>query len=115
MDFNMKEDKVDTLNKLITFSNSISRLKEDLSKVSWDGPVICTLTKQNIENIVENFKVKKISEHELVEWANMIECREDIEFEDLYKDQIEKFIFNIANPDLDSFEYIRNLHKARLF
>ncbi len=103
------------LNNLITFRYPIPNLKEELRNLSWDGSVIVTLTKQHLESIVDRFIHNKISEHDLIEWANMIECREDIEFEDLYKDQIQRFIFNIANPDLDGFEYIKNLHKTKLF
>lgn len=111
----MTKNKFSILDKLIAFNGSIPKLKEELIKLSWDGPIVVTLTKQHLESIVDRFIHNKISEHDLIEWANMIECREDIAFENLYKDQIQEFIFNIANPDLDGFEYIKNLHKTKLF
>ena len=40
---------------------------------------------------------KKISFLELEEWANLIECREDIGFED---EKTQEMIFKLANPYL---------------
>jgi hypothetical protein len=63
-----------------------------------------------LNDVINKYKNSNISQEELVEWANLIECRDDIEFEKAYKKQIREIIFNIANPDLVDEDYIKNIN-----
>lgn len=102
-------DRLKILEKLINFDTPILELKKQLGDFSWDSEPLVILKKDNINNIIQKFKDKKISQNDFIEWANMVECRDDIEFERKYEKQIKEAIFCIANPDLVGTHYIKNI------
>ena len=78
-------DRLEILGKLINLDMSILELKKQLSIFSWDSEPLIVLKKDNLNNVIEKFLNKKISQEDFVEWANIVECREDIEFEKKYE------------------------------
>jgi hypothetical protein len=92
------EGRVEALMKLLEFKWSIKYLKKELSKFSWDvkAPLV-TFSKKHLIDSLERTRNGEVAILELEEWANMIECREDIEFDD---NKIKQYIFELANPYL---------------
>lgn len=103
-------DRLEILGKLINLDMSILELKKQLSIFSWDSEPLIVLKKDNLNNVIEKFLNKKISQEDFVEWANIVECREDIEFEKKYEKKIKETIFYIANPTLTGTDYIKNIN-----
>ena len=90
--------KIDILLNLINFSESISAIKSDLAKICFNSESeLVTITKNTIANILNRVIDKEISYELLEEWANLIECREDIGYED---EILQEIIFELANPCL---------------
>lgn len=90
--------KIDILLNLINFSKNISAIKSDLAKISFvSESELVTITKNTIANILNRVIDKEISYELLEEWANLIECREDIGYED---EILQEIIFELANPCL---------------
>ena len=90
--------KIDILLNLINFSKNISAIKSDLAKIGFNSESeLVTITKNTIANILNRVINKEISYELLEEWANLIECREDIGYEDEISQEI---IFELANPRL---------------
>ncbi|WP_299086267.1 hypothetical protein [uncultured Campylobacter sp.] len=90
--------KIDILLNLINFSKNISAIKSDLAKIGFNSESeLVTITKNTIANILNRVIDKEISYELLEEWANLIECREDIGYEDEISQEI---IFELANPCL---------------
>lgn len=107
----MQHKKINILKNLVLFDNSIKAIQESLQTIDWDKSSYVTLTMENVKDTINKFISNQISEDDFIEWANLIECREDILFEPFYKHEIEEFIFHVANPELDGFEYINSLKK----
>ncbi len=90
--------KIDILLNLINFSKNISAIKSDLAKIGFNSESeLVTITKNTIANILNRVINKEISYELLEEWANLIECREDIGYED---EILQEIIFELANPRL---------------
>ena len=90
--------KIDILLNLINFAKDISAIKRDLAKIGFDSESgLVAITKNTIANILNRVIDKEISYDLLEEWANLIECREDIGYED---EILQEIIFELANPCL---------------
>ena len=61
----------------------MSAIKRDFAKMGFDSESeLVTITQNTIANILNRAIDKEISYEPLKEWANLIECREDIGYED---------------------------------
>nr|WP_314380571.1 hypothetical protein [uncultured Campylobacter sp.] len=90
--------KIDILLNLVNFTKDISAIKSDLAKIGFDSESeLVTITKNTIANILNIVVDKEISYELLEEWTNLIECREDIGYED---EILQEIIFELANPCL---------------
>ena len=75
--------KIDILLNLINFTKDISAIKIDLAKIGFNSESeLVRITKNTIANILNSVIDKEISYDLIEEWANLIECREDIGYED---------------------------------
>jgi len=89
----------EVLLNLISFSIDLSRLKKQLALVDWDQTEeLVTLNFFHVKNVIERFLSGGISVKELEDWANLLECREDLNFENEY---VEGVIYRLANPVLE--------------
>lgn len=90
------------LSDLISFKEPIAVLSERLKTLGWDyeGPGFYVKSSE-IRGVLNRFVSGEISVDELEEWANLIECREDLQFEDAKSEQIDHVIFLLANPALE--------------
>ena len=92
------DDKIGILLDLVHFKNNIDTLKNMLSQIGFDSEIeLVSMSRDDIAEILQRSLDKKISFLELEEWANLIECREDIGFED---EKTQEMIFKLANPYL---------------
>ena len=92
------DDEIGILLDLVHFKNNIDTLKNMLSQIGFDSEIeLVSMSRDNIVEILQRSLDKKISFLELEEWANLIECREDIGFEDK---KTQEMIFKLANPYL---------------
>ena len=90
--------KIDILLNFINFTKDISAIKSDLAKIGFNSESeLVRITKNTIANILNSVIDKEISYDLLEEWANLIECREDIGYED---EILQEIIFELANPCL---------------
>ena len=91
-------NKTSILLDLVHFKNNIDTLKNMLSQIGFDSETeLVSMSRDDIVEILQRSLDKKISFLELEEWANLIECREDIGFED---EKTQEMIFKLANPYL---------------
>ena len=92
------DDEIGILLDLVHFKNNIDTLKNMLFQIGFDSETeLVSMSRDNIVEILQRSLDKKISFLELEEWANLIECREDIGFED---EKTQEMIFKLANPCL---------------
>jgi len=93
--------RIDLLKLLLQAKQPITGILEELGKEGWDceTPLIL-LTRAHIVAVLNQYINGQLSSTQVEEWANAIECREDIGLEAEKKDLLSGTIFQLANPTL---------------
>jgi Ca2+-binding EF-hand superfamily protein len=89
------------LRKLIGYEIPLDLARDLLKSFPWDGDVEVVMTTSDVTSILKNFLGGKISSSEIARWADLIECREDIDLEEANNDKILRFLLEIANPEIN--------------
>jgi hypothetical protein len=80
----------------------IHLLADLLSRLDWDKVDTTVVVRtSHIKNVLTIFLNCEISAVVVEDWANLIECREDLEYEKEENDRIEMAISELANPVLN--------------
>lgn len=85
---------------LIKFDAPIPKLAAELGSLTWDSDPLVTLARRDIAVVLERFLGGQIDALTVEDWANLVECREDIRFDPGYEDVIHAAIHDMANPIL---------------
>ena len=94
--------KRDVLTALIEFSKSVDSLAASLQTIPWDSDdAIVTLTSRHVLHAISKCLRGDISPADLQKWAELIEVREDIDFDANHFAEINDVMFTIANPDIN--------------
>jgi hypothetical protein len=73
------QDRTALVNELIDFSRPIAKVLEDLAVFGWDSDEkLSTLEPANLESVLNRFLSGELSAADVEDWANAIECRDDI-------------------------------------
>ncbi|MFJ5536654.1 hypothetical protein [Vreelandella titanicae] len=94
-------ERFNALLRLVEFSDPVEQLAQMLKVYSWDydgEPLV--LTASHVSSVLKRFLSDELSSEDLEGWANLIECREDIEFEEDSYNEIDNVINCLANPIL---------------
>ncbi len=113
-------NRIAILLDLLNFSKTIDELKLELHSLPWDydgTPII--FSRSHLLNVLLRFLKADIDKIEVENWANLVESREDIEFEEKYSTELSQMIYQLANPTLEGEldinkckEMIDNLEKT---
>lgn len=88
----------DILIDLVRNENDIPRLTRELSHYPWDSEdILYTINSEDIRTILEIYLENTLDPKTLEDWANAIECREDLGFESA---GLQEIINELANPVL---------------
>jgi len=94
-------NRQDILNSLINFDRPLPHIEHELSDFSWDVDFdLVTLKKRHIIDALTKYINEIVSSQEIEQWANLIEGREDIKYEEGSEETIKEAIFELANPTL---------------
>ena len=90
------------LRDLISLPSSLEEISERLRKYPWDcdGELV-VMTGNDAARILERLKSRSISVELVAEWANLIECREDIGYESSSGELLIDIIFYFANLEIN--------------
>ena len=95
--------QLDNLNALANLNQPLSTILPILKTLPWDSnQTIITLKKEHLIHILNQYLNHSLSAINLENWANAIECREDIIYETEGEDFINDIIFDLANPILNT-------------
>jgi hypothetical protein len=73
----------------------------DLRSYGWDSPEpLATLTKVDIISILDRYLAGGLTAQQVADWADLVECREDIELPEEDELSISDAVFHLANPYL---------------
>jgi len=92
-------NRTDILKDLVSFSGDLSALKSELSQYSWDTEEPCLIiTKSQFSKVLTKCIDQIITFQDLEDWANAIECRDDLDFED---EEMQEIIFEFSSPEIN--------------
>jgi len=88
----------DAIQSLVRLEQPLDAVRASLNAFEWDwnGPPLARLDGRQVASVLHRYSAGKVSGDEVEIWANLLECREDIEFEP----DAAQAIFDLANPDL---------------
>ncbi|MCP4745553.1 MAG: hypothetical protein GY874_05335 [Desulfobacteraceae bacterium] len=95
-------NRIKILNNLLEFSKPLDELKNNVSNLVWDyeGPTVIA-TRLHIKAVLTRFLKGELTKREVEDWANLIECREDLDFDPDCSDELSEIIYQLANPELE--------------
>lgn len=86
-------NRAEALKQIVTFGAEKEAAYSELVKFGYDSEIeYLVVTKSILESVLQMFLSDKITDDELEEWANFIECRDDLDYE-----VIEGYIYKLAN------------------
>lgn len=93
------KNRKNILNNLIHLNGNLNEIQIELSTFPWDiNEPIVTITKNVLYSVLNKCIEHEITLTELENWANLIECRDDIDFEN---NEIQEIIFELANLEIN--------------
>lgn len=93
-------DRKAIITSLIAFDRPLSEFRAHLSSLACDGEPVAVLRRQDIAAVVRRYLVGQLDAGAVEAWANLIECREDVEFERRHEEAVADALFDLANPVL---------------
>lgn len=97
----MSESRVVALKELIAYRLPIEGALAALASLGWDSPApLVTLSEKDVLLVLERFLTGDLTSEQLTDWADLIECREDIALPS-EPINLSEVVFRLANPDLE--------------
>ncbi|TJV44018.1 MAG: hypothetical protein E5Y02_08385 [Mesorhizobium sp.] len=93
-------DRVSVLSGLIAFTEPVDRMAEAISGLGWSETGVVILTADQIVTVLQRFRAGEITAADVKGWADLIECREDIDYQSDRHEEILQAIYVLANPVL---------------
>lgn len=92
-------DRVGLITELLCCERPASDVVADLAAYGWDSDApLAELKPSHVQHAIHRYVRAELSATQLEEWANAIECRDDIAYE---PSSVEgEVIFELANPEL---------------
>ena len=67
----------------------------------WDGPPLLILTKDHLVRVIDRFLSGEIDAVKLQAWAENLEVREDVAFDEVENELIDDAFFRLATPKIN--------------
>jgi len=91
-------DRKALLAHLVRLERPLAPILERLGEFGWDSDQeLLEVTASDITNVLQAYANEKVSGEEIEEWANALECREDLKM----KGEVKNAIHFLANPLLN--------------
>ena len=93
--------RAEILNELVRYELPSAPLMQELSALGWDwlgDTPLVTIKKKDILRIIDRFLGGDISAEQLQEWAENLEVREDVAFDEVDEKLLDNVFFRIATP-----------------
>lgn len=93
--------RVSVLSDLITCGKPVDVLATIGSDMGWSETPVVVLTTGHILNVLRRFQAGELTAADVEAWADLIECREDIDYQPERDEEILEAIYVLANPVLN--------------
>ena len=94
----MSMTREDAIWALVRLEQPLDAVRASLSLFEWDweGPPIARLDAREVATVLQRYTAGEVTGDEVETWANLLEGRDDVEFET----EAAEAIFDLANPEL---------------
>ncbi len=93
--------RTELLNSLLSFDQPLRQITSTLATFGWDSDLpLITLNRQHIATVLTRYLDSELSKVDVEDWANAIEGREDISYENGVTDELSNIVYQLANPRL---------------
>jgi hypothetical protein len=108
-------DRVAALAALIAFDRPLGALQSTLDALPLENAPapLAVVRRKDIESVIRRFLARALSEADVEIWAELVECRDDVEFEPRHEEAVADALYDLANPE-SRFEDVANDVLARL-
>jgi len=95
--------RADALQALVCLDRPLGEITAILGQYPWDSDAeLVALSRANVASVLDRFINNALTAIEVEDWANAIECRDDIGFEMKSNKLLKDAIWELANPILSS-------------
>ncbi len=86
---------------LITMTMPLAEVIRQLATMNWDYDGTCVeLNIAHLEGALQRYLRGETTEGDIELWANQVEGRDDVQFENEFEEQIGEVLYELANPSL---------------
>lgn len=92
--------RAEILEELLIFEKPPAPLMRELSAYGWDWPgaPLLVVKKEDLLRLIDRFLSRSIGAEQLQEWAENLELREDVAFDEAEEELLDDMFFRIATP-----------------
>ena len=94
----MVNDRKVLLRSVISLDSHFSESVQKLRRLPWDSPEVVVLTPVDIVLVLSRYVSGELTSDVVEEWANALECREDVGFPESQREAVQQAVFELANP-----------------
>jgi len=92
-------NRIEILKDLVLLQGNIEVLEKELSQYPWDiEKPLFKISTEDLSNLLKRSINDEINFETLTNWANVIECRDDMEFAD---EKMQETIFELSSPEIN--------------
>jgi hypothetical protein len=107
-------DRVSALRALLAYELPVDAALAELSRHSWDvAEPLVTLTALDILKVIDRYLGGELSSSQVTDWADLVECRDDIDYPKNEHEFLSAIIFRLANPNLEGEVSIQLAEKLK--
>lgn len=97
----MPHDRASLLRALIACEQPLEPVLAALHECGWDAPEpLATLTSADVSSILDRYLSGDLTAKQVADWADLVECREDIDLPESGRASVSDVVFQLANPNL---------------
>jgi hypothetical protein len=98
----MARSRRDCLRALIDYRLPVEVTLQELAAFGWDSPeTVVILEREDVLMLLRRYLAGELSSEQVTDWADLVECREDIGFPESQAEVLSRIIFRLANPSIN--------------
>lgn len=87
------------LGDLLAAETPLAPIAAGLASVDWDSPPLVVLRREHVVSVLQRFLAGEVQAGFVQEWADLVEVRDDIEYEEGHSDALRDAVFTLATPE----------------
>jgi len=91
--------RIETLGALLAAKSPLAPLAAALASYEWDSPPLVVLRREHVVSVLQRFLAGEFQAGFVREWADLVEVREDIGYEEGHGEALRDALFTLATPE----------------